>query len=332
MNKILTIVVPSYNTEKYIDECLPTLLDDRINEKVEIILVNDGSTDNTLSKLKEYEAKFPNTIKVVDKENGGHGSTINKGIEFATGKYFRVIDGDDWANTEELVYFVNSLEGKDEDLVLSPYEEHIFPERKINLIDFKLEENKVYDYDEMLALTGYVIPWMHATSFKTSILKTNNIKISEKMFYVDLQYIVFPMKYLKTVSLVNSKVYCYRLGTHEQSVNPKNYLKNREMHRKVIYSIVEEYKSLVTEFGECHRVRTVRERLLSEVALDTTICLLVDNIDEAISEFKNYKNNILKLDPYFWNENPNKKIKLLSSENRLMFAVLAKYTKFKLLK
>lgn len=74
------------------------------------------------------------------------------------------------------------------------------------------------------------------------------------------------------------------------------------------------------------------ERIILEVALDATICLLLDNLDDAISEFKNYKNNILKLDPYFWNENPNKKIKLLSSENRLMFAILAKYTKFKLLK
>lgn len=173
---------------------------------------------------------------------------------------------------------------------------------------------------------------MHATTFKTSILKENNIRMSEKMFYVDLQYIVFPMLFVSKVSYIDSKVYCYRLGTHEQSVNPKNYLKNREMHRQVVYCIIESYKTISEKFGDSARVRAVKERIISEVALDATICLLLDNIDEAISEFKNYKNNILKLDPYFWNENPNKKIKLLSSENRLMFAALSKYTKFKLLK
>lgn len=187
-------------------------------------------------------------------------------------------------------------------------------------------------YDEAIEVLSGEIPMMHARTFKTSILKENNIRMSEKMFYVDLQYIVFPMLYINKVTYIDSKVYCYRLGTHEQSVNPKNYLKNREMHRQVVYYIIESYKTIAEKFRDSARVRAVKERIILEVALDETICLLLDNLDDAISEFKNYKNNILKLDPYFWNENPNKKIKLLSSENRLMFAVLSKYTKFKLLK
>ena len=83
MKKILTIIVPSYNTEAYIDECLPTMLKHRYRKQLELLLVNDGSRDGTLEKLKQYEQSYPDTVPVIDKEIGGHGSVINLGIRKA---------------------------------------------------------------------------------------------------------------------------------------------------------------------------------------------------------------------------------------------------------
>ena len=95
MEKILTVVVPSYNAEAYLKEDIPTFLDERILEDLEILIVNDGSKDGTGRTGREFQQKYPETIRVIDKENGGHGSTINVGIREATGTYFRVVDADE---------------------------------------------------------------------------------------------------------------------------------------------------------------------------------------------------------------------------------------------
>lgn len=117
MSKVLTITIPAYNVEKYMDEVLPTFLAESIMDKIEILIVNDGSKDKTSEIGKRYEAQYPGVIKLVDKENGGHGSTINKGIELATGKYFKVVDGDDWVDTDAFITYVTMLEKLDTDAV-----------------------------------------------------------------------------------------------------------------------------------------------------------------------------------------------------------------------
>ena len=122
MNKILTIVVPTYNVEKYLSRCLDSLLyDEKTNKKLEIIVVNDGSKDNSLKIANEYKEKYPDSVLVIDKENGGHGSTINAGLKIATGKYFRVIDSDDWVNIDEFPSYINDLEKLNSDIVLTNF-------------------------------------------------------------------------------------------------------------------------------------------------------------------------------------------------------------------
>ena len=95
MNKILSIVVPVYNTEKYIKRCLDSIVIDDVIEDIEILIVSDGSKDSAINIAKEYNEKYPKSVIIVEKDNGGHGSTINKGLEIASGKYFRVLDSDD---------------------------------------------------------------------------------------------------------------------------------------------------------------------------------------------------------------------------------------------
>ncbi|EOS69041.1 hypothetical protein C818_02918 [Lachnospiraceae bacterium MD308] len=121
IDKILTIAISEYNVEKYLDNILSTILDEQILDKIEILLVNDESKDKTKSIGQQYEKRYPDSIYLINKENGGHGSALNKGIELATGKYFKVVDGDEWVDTKEFIKFVKTLENVESDVVATPY-------------------------------------------------------------------------------------------------------------------------------------------------------------------------------------------------------------------
>ena len=121
MNKILSVVIPTYNMEKYLKICLDSFIYDDKAHDLEVLIVNDGSKDNSLKIAQEYETKYPNIFKVIDKENGGHGSTINAGLKVATGKYFKAVDADDWVDTKELAKLLDYLKTADVDCVLTDF-------------------------------------------------------------------------------------------------------------------------------------------------------------------------------------------------------------------
>lgn len=165
MNKILTITVPSYNTEKYIDECMPFLLDDSIVDDIEILVVSDGSKDKTVEVATKWSEKYPQTIRVIEKENGGHGSTINRGILEARGKYFKVVDGDDWVKTENLVKLVEFLKETDVDLINNPYFEHDeVTKAETLMMELKIKSHQLNNYEEIVE--SIKIPPMHTVTYK----------------------------------------------------------------------------------------------------------------------------------------------------------------------
>ncbi|MCA2390889.1 glycosyltransferase family A protein [Lactococcus sp. NH2-7C] len=229
MSKILTVTIPSYNTEKYIDECLPYLIDERIISDIEILIVSDGSKDNTVSVAQKWADKYPDSIRVIDKENGGHGSTINRGILEATGKYFKVVDGDDWVVTENFVKLVDYLKQVEVDIINNPYLEHN-EETTVEtpMMNLEISARNIVEHDQVVEQIK--IPPMHTITYRTSILKDNEIKIDEKMFYVDVEYICYPLPFVKTSVYLNFPVYVYRTNSGTQSMAISNMVKNRAMH------------------------------------------------------------------------------------------------------
>ena len=121
MSKTLTIIIPSYNTSTFIDASMRTMLENRNIDNLEIIIVDDGSKDNTAELARAYVEKYPQNVRLISKANGGHGSAINVGVQEATGKYFKVIDGDDYVDTEELAQLIDQLKCNDSDLFVSYY-------------------------------------------------------------------------------------------------------------------------------------------------------------------------------------------------------------------
>lgn len=223
--KTLSIVVPSYNMEKYIERCLDSFVSDEIMDKIEVLVVNDGSKDSTLEIAKRYEARYPDTFTAVDKTNGGHGSTINKGIELSKGKYFKVVDADDWVDTDALVKFVRFLETSDSDLVATHFVTVNLDDDKRDEIVFNdVEYERNYSWSEIVS-KKMVVP-MHSITYKTSILKDNNIRLQEKTFYVDIEYNLLPVPHVHSIVFFDIKLYQYFLGRPDQSVARNSLLKN----------------------------------------------------------------------------------------------------------
>ncbi|HGJ2227745.1 TPA: glycosyltransferase family 2 protein [Streptococcus pneumoniae] len=247
--KILTVVVPSYNAENYLQETMPTILSAKNIERVELLIVNDGSTDRTEEIARQFEREYEGIVRVISKENCGHGSAVNVGIENAVGNYFKVVDADDWVNTNNLEDLIVFLSEVDVDQVLSPYDKifvnyrgDIEHEEECN--EFSQVENEViYSAEEFYTRIKQTVG-MHSITVKTSLLQENNIRLSEKMFYVDMEYIVYMLPYVKKVVLFDKSIYRYRLGTETQSISMASYIKNRDMHKQVIYHLVDFYNQM----------------------------------------------------------------------------------------
>ncbi|MDD6808032.1 MAG: glycosyltransferase family 2 protein [Oscillospiraceae bacterium] len=246
MNPILSVVVPSYNVEQYLNKALDSYSDVRLNDRVQIIVVNDGSVDRTQEIAESYAARFPHIFEVVNKENGGHGSAVNAGIRNARGKYFRIIDGDDWVNTENFVTLIDYLESADADIIVDN-------KREVNMVSgdsvyfgkpSSVIADKVYAFTDV-CLDENITPniMIHTMSIKTSLLKYNAVTLLEGIFYVDIEFILKSTVLAKTIEFCDLEVYQYLVGNVNQSVNYKNYVKRFEHHKKVTRELIRFYSS-----------------------------------------------------------------------------------------
>lgn len=245
MGKILSIAVPAYNVQEYLEKNLQSMLIPEIMPDIEVLIINDGSSDNTAYIARKYCEQYPDTFKVYTKENGGHGSGINYGIRYASGKYFKVVDGDDWLNTEKLPELLSVLKERNEDIIASDYlcvedgTERVIEQKKCVVSD--RQYGKTYRFDD--GNIEQVIK-MHAFTIKTEILKNNNISIDEKCYYVDCEYIIYPIPYAEDVYFYPEAIYMYRLGRAGQSVAIESMQKNRAQHQKVLHALLDFYDSM----------------------------------------------------------------------------------------
>ena len=242
--KFLTISVAAYNAEKTLEKCLNSMVTAKNVDDIEIIVVNDGSKDRTLEIARSYAEKYPQSVIVIDKENGGHGSTINASVSRATGKYYKIVDSDDWVETENLEKLVDTLKSDDVDLFVNSYFEADENGNHTNLISASnhiFEENIVYHFED-IAL-DFTEAHMHKMTFNAELVKKMGPVIDEHCFYVDIEYVGFLLAKVNTVKFLYYPVYDYLLGYEEQSVSKISMIKRREQHKKVVSRMIDFYLS-----------------------------------------------------------------------------------------
>ena len=243
---ILSIVIPAFNVAATIERCLESLIDDAVAELIEVIVVNDGSTDNTELIVTEYCQKYK-FIKLISKKNGGHGSTLNAGIASANGKYIRFIDGDDYVDTNSFVKSVLALKTIDADVVCMPYQ-------RVNQNTY---ESIYFAYPDFVPYLVHDLKYIDstklymalaATCFSTKVLRRACIKFLENTFYVDVMLNILPILFIKKIVILPFDVYRYVVGNSEQSISEKNMAKRYKHHESVIFEtirICSIYKALI---------------------------------------------------------------------------------------
>ena len=197
-------------------------------EDVEIIVVNDGSKDGTQEIAERYQEKYPTIVKAVEKPNGGHGDAVNCGLAHATGKYFKVVDSDDWVDEEALLKVLDTIKGfvKDEsevDMVIANYvyEKVGMTHKKVIRYDNVLPENQIFKWEDIghFRLDQYIL--MHSVIYRTEMLKLCQLELPKHTFYVDNIYVYYPLPHVRTLYYMNVDLYRYFIGREDQSVNEK---------------------------------------------------------------------------------------------------------------
>lgn len=240
--KLLSIVIPTYNTERYLARCLDSLLTEEVLKELEVIVVNDGSKDGSLAIAKRYAKRYPRTVTVIDKENGGHGSTINAGLKAAKGRYFRVLDSDDWFDTCNFVKYFRALRQCREDVVITPYtQEYAYNGQRVDYPYAYFKHNRVYQMDELEYDESMVYFTMASSTYRTELLRESGLVLFEKCFYVDMMFNMVPIPYVKTVRFLNYYVYRYFMGSPTQSMSQQNLLRNLPNHERVLNFLIDYY-------------------------------------------------------------------------------------------
>ncbi len=245
--KLISFVVPSYNSEKYLRKCLDSLL--TAGEDGEIIVVNDGSTDDTSKIAHEYQVEYPSIVKVVDKQNGGHGSGVNTGLKNATGLYFKVVDSDDWLDTEGLKILLETIKSHKNqnslpDLYVANLVKEMVEEGKQKVIKLKkyFPKDQICGWDKVKKFRLMDCMIMHNLVYKTEILRSYGLLLPEHTFYVDNIVAYSPLFCVKSLYYLDIDLYRYYIGRSDQSVTAENITKRYRQQIRVMENMVFAHK------------------------------------------------------------------------------------------
>lgn len=245
--KYISFAIPCYNSQDYMSRAVDSILPG--GEDVEIIIVNDGSRDDTLKIAREYERKYPEIVRVVDKENGGHGDAVNHGLKRACGKYFKVVDSDDWVREESLQNILSVLrdmedEGKEIDMLIANYvyEKEGAAHKKVIHYRNALPQDTVFRWTDMghFHLDQYIL--MHSVIYRTDLLKLCQLKLPKHTFYVDNIYVYYPLPHVRKLYYMDEDFYRYYIGREDQSVNEKVMIKRVDQQIFVTKTMIDMYQ------------------------------------------------------------------------------------------
>ncbi len=247
MNKILTVLIPTFNMEKYLDLCLSSLLIEKNLERLDIIVINDGSTDMSSSIAHKYAETYPTVFKVIDKENGNYGSCINRGLKEATGKYIKVLDADDSFNKENFEKYIACLSNIDVDLVLTDYIIVNENNEQTNYCRYDLQPNTFTRIEDICNTATFLDMQMHGVTYRRQILIDMGYTQSEGISYTDQEWIFSPMIRVKHAYYYDQYIYKYLVGREGQTISTSVSMNSWAHTRKCIYGMINAYNKYKEE-------------------------------------------------------------------------------------
>ncbi len=242
--KLLTIIIPCFNSQEYMRYCIESLLPG--GEEVELVIVDDGSSDKTGEIADEYKKSYPTIVKVIHQENGGHGEAINSGIRNASGIYIKVVDSDDWVDTRAYLKILETLKGFVScnnlvDMIVSNfvYEKDGSKFKRVMKYENVFPEGVVFTWDDIGKFSKGQYILMHSVIYRTQILIDCRLRLPKHTFYVDNLFVYAPLIYVKRLYYINVDFYRYFIGRIDQSVNEKVMIKRIDQQIKVNKEMIE---------------------------------------------------------------------------------------------
>lgn len=299
--KLLTFTVPCYNSEAYLEKCIDSLLPG--GEDIEILIVDDGSTDGTAAIADRYEKQYPSIVKAIHKENGGHGSAVNTGIEHAEGIYFKVVDSDDWIKEDAYLKVLETLKNliggsRTLDLLISNFVYEKVGENRHKIMHYRhiLPRNEMFTWNDIHHFyKGHYI-LMHSVIFRTKLLRECGLKLPEHTFYVDNLYVFEPLPYVKNMYYLDVNFYRYYIGREDQSVNEEVMIGRIDQQIKVNQLMIDymtDNKNIIVQ------TKKLNQYMLSYLDIITTvssILLIRSGTKENLQKKKELWNYIKKKD------------------------------------
>lgn len=244
---VLSVIVPAYNAEGYLDRCLDSLVD--AGPDVQVLVVDDGSTDGTAGLAERYVRAHPGVVELVRKANGGHGSAINAGLARARGRYVKVVDSDDWLDRDAFARVLETLRGfrasADVDLLVSNYVYEKAGKRRKVAVRYRnaLPRDRAFTWSDTRRFRKRQYLLMHSMIYRTELLRECGLRLPEHTFYVDNLYAFEPLARVRTAYYLDVDLYRYFIGREDQSVHEAVMLRRLDQQLRVNWLMLRHLQS-----------------------------------------------------------------------------------------
>ena len=255
--KLLSIVIPCYNSQNYMKHCIESLLPG--GDDVELLIVDDGSSDGTTRIADEYAEHYPGIVKTIHQENSGHGGAINTGIKNASGLYLKVVDSDDWVDFNSYMEIIKALKKMTDqdtsvDMLLSNFVYEKEGGNRLSVMHYKnvIPERRILTWSEIGRFRKGQYILMHSVIYRTEILHRCKLELPQKTFYVDNLFVYIPLVYVQKLYYLNVNFYRYHIGRVDQSVNETVMIRQIDQQIKV--------NKLMIEKVGLHKIKELNKR------------------------------------------------------------------------
>ena len=307
--KLLSVTVPCYNSQDYMAGAIESLLVG--GDRVEIIVINDGSKDNTGKIADEYAEKYPDVVKVVHQENGGHGEGINQGLKHSTGKYFFVLDSDDKLFKDAFLQTLDKLEELEKDggidmFIANYFYDHAI-DRKKQTIKYKsvLPQNRIFGWEETKKFKIWQCLTIHTCIFRTQIMRDINLDLPKHVFYEDNLMVYLPLRHTKRLYYMDITLYSYYIGRPDQSVQ-EGIMKKRCLQQKLISEKIATAYNLTELFKTDKMLASYLKHECELMLTIATAYMRLNKTDEMEKEFEDMWQKVKDFDPIMYKKMRNR--------------------------